>query len=305
VPIDGWSAGAGLSTTEALFASARCIAELSADQTGIGTGSTTIAFDQTIVDNLGAFDTSNNEYEIQRTGVYAISANLNTANLSANERITISLRQNGSQIDIAREGGSTTNHTADIFGFYLLNKGDLMSIQADSLSDASWNISSATSTFSIVEMPDFSVFSVFGQTEIIEAESADFNISTAGYASSEWAQMTGNSVTLGPGKWRLNATVELEDSTPGTGDLSQLVGKWASANGNNTTTEPASISGIQGAEFMRSQLNVNSLSRVAFAMPTVVVTLTSETTLYCVNRVSFGSAGSTTTKNHILAERIS
>lgn len=68
-----------------------------------------------------------------------------------------------------------------------------------------------------------------------------FNLSTAGYATNEWALLANNSLSLTAGTWHLWAEVWLEGST---GTHTGFTPRWSTNNGDNTVSLPtAAVSG--------------------------------------------------------------
>lgn len=64
-------------------------------------------------------------------------------------------------------------------------------------------------------------------------------------ASGNWQQFTGNSITLTAGTWVLYGKI-IANSTGGDPAFSNIQGKWATANGDDTSSTPTSITVIAG-----------------------------------------------------------
>ncbi len=81
--------------------------------------------------------------------------------------------------------------------------------------------------------------------DVRTASSANFDLTTSGFVSGEWAQMSQNSVSLVPGRWKVTITTVL--STNGTAaEATTFKSKISSNNGDNTTTLPSAFSSTSG-----------------------------------------------------------
>lgn len=91
------------------------------------------------------------------------------------------------------------------------------------------------------KVPDFTTFSVYGQFEIQNTSSSAKTPTVSG----NFNAMTGNSLTLTPGTWRLFGTCHFNNnlSNPSYTSTDCL---WLSANGADTSASPASLSAGTG-----------------------------------------------------------
>ena len=138
--------------------------------------------------------------------------------------------------------------------------------------------------------------------EIIDAASSAFDISTAGYASNEWAQMTGNSAALWAGVWQISGAFLWDDSGS---TAEQVTLQWSGANGANTSSNPGAASTTSGSVFyLLNDFGATEIEDHYAAMPTIMVSPTSDTTYYLVPRVVFSVAGSGTVTTEITARRV-
>ncbi len=144
--------------------------------------------------------------------------------------------------------------------------------------------------------------------DILAIESATFPIATAGYATGEAAQMSGNSVTLTSGLWLINGSVFHGGSGTETSTR-----KWAGifdSNGDNATA----ISGkadltVPTYGFNRLRSFFHGAAGVAENGPHVTLTpfylrVTSSKTIYIVGAVDFTGAGGAQMTGYITAEKI-
>lgn len=134
----------------------------------------------------------------------------------------------------------------------------------------------------------------------VSANSSAFALSTAGYASGEFAQMSGNTVTLEKGSWLLTGG-GIFDNTGATAQ--RFFCEWHLANGDNTGTPPTSISSILDAGNSRS--SVNDLTQYThIPAQTIRVTVASSTNVYLNTSCVFTVAGSGTMTTKIYGERL-
>jgi len=143
--------------------------------------------------------------------------------------------------------------------------------------------------------------------EFFGAQSDSFDFSTSGYASFEYAQMVNNSVTLGPGSWRLTGTLIFRLGTA-TGVV-LLTTRWGTSNGDNTSTVPP-FTGVTfdgGAiQFFVSQ-DVGSTQLGSFDSPTGTLRITTtaaSTELFLIARAGFTVAGTGEFTVLLEAERV-
>lgn len=129
--------------------------------------------------------------------------------------------------------------------------------------------------------------------DVETAESSIFSLSTAGYASGEWAQMTGNSVTLPPGRHLLDGNCGIRRGGTNHAVTSYYI-RWAFANGNNTGTNPDSTSaGTFLPHFQTQHFPADGHWESDYDLPAqpAVVLLTETTDIYLNAAVTFNSAG--------------
>lgn len=136
----------------------------------------------------------------------------------------------------------------------------------------------------------------------VTASSSTFNWSTAGYASGEYAQMTGNSITLVPGTWELQGLIIIRGGTS-TGRTFYYAA-WGASNGNNTTSAPTGLTFDQGGGDLYIEFASDQLDDLNVLMTQPILTITTETTVYLVPRAAFSSAGTGTFNVNLSAKRL-
>lgn len=146
----------------------------------------------------------------------------------------------------------------------------------------------------------------FREVEYFAQTSDEFDFSSGGYASSEYAQMSNNSVTLSAGTWELSGVLRIIDN--GTNhDATEVRCIWATSNGNNTTTPPAStISFAVERQFIFNATSGNNFTtNHHFMAPQQIIELTSETEIFLVGRATFSTAGQGAMTTAIIAKKLS
>lgn len=136
-----------------------------------------------------------------------------------------------------------------------------------------------------------------------ESKTSDnFPISTLGFGSGEYAQMSGNSVVLDPGDWILNGQI-LAGWGSSAPTWTRILGMWSSENGANSGTQPPALPAVAGFGIFSSTLS--SSIQQSFNLPSVRVSVKSKTEIFLVPSADFSSAGDAYFKAYIYAERVS
>lgn len=274
--VSGWAATAALSTTEAMLTSARVLASRSTSQQNFSTGATTtIIFDTEDHDNLSGYNPSTGEFTAPKTGNYFVEALWYSATQSAladNERLILYAYVNGSIRRVLAENGSGSNTQVAIngSGIVQLNKGDVLTIRLfqDSASTLSTIATANNTNLSIHQIPDLSVFSVFGQTEYFESKSS--SSITWPFSASTYGDFT--SLTLQPGEYDLTGIVEFSNNGAVSANFA-IVGI--------STTSGNSGSGLATGDSRAMFWNVGTSGLFqTFNVPNYRVVVTSPTTYY-------------------------
>lgn len=156
---------------------------------------------------------------------------------------------------------------------------------------------------------DETEYGVRGIYEIVSTESSGFDMTTAGYATAEWAQMTGNSVSLDPGTWKVCGYYNYAHTTATT---TLIRTRYSEANGDNTTSLPTDL-GTSAFEILHGnagyhQIKVNtggtSLDDFVMSAPCVVVRNSSTASLYYNISATFSAVTSASLFTNIIAERL-
>ena len=245
---------ASLSTTQAGFMTAKAKAHLAGTQTISSSAETQLVFNTIAYDNLNSFNTTNYEYTVPRTAVYNINCQVLLNSVTTDEEVALIIRNADSGIVMRSSTGSSanTNVWAAVTGDIELTKGTTLEVFIDAGADASYTIGAGSydTWFAISEVPDFTHFSVYGETELLESTAA---LATYTITAAQYGDLT--SLPLTPGEWDLdlqgtyysNGATTTTDLLLGLGtvtgnDATGLVAGDTSLNATKTTTSGRSDS---------------------------------------------------------------
>jgi hypothetical protein len=195
IPIDGWSAGASLSTTEANLLTAQVQASMNVTVAGTTAKAT---FNTINVDTLNIVDSTADDITIPRTGRYLLSLIGLTDSISWNspgDNFNVVYRINGGSWVVVAADRASVVHTGrlDASGSVILDLAKNDTLEIGQISSDS-TISAIT--MSLAELPDFSTFSVWGEFANYAVQlGTDFLQTT----SDTWQTMTGMQLDLPAG----------------------------------------------------------------------------------------------------------
>lgn len=203
VPIEGWSAGALLSTTEANLTTVYAQASTVSGQ-AINSTTSVVNFEIVNSDNFGAITTGSGwNFKVPRTGTYYLSCALHP-NAGVNQ-FNVDTFINGVRAErLIQQGDMTTAYMQNGSAVIELNKDDLIDFRCTTTSPSTLVLDADVNYITIKEIPDFNTFSVFGENEQIYAQSNDQ--AAASVSGFPYAGAAGNSITLTPGRWMLQAS---------------------------------------------------------------------------------------------------
>lgn len=277
VPIQGWSAGASLSTTEAAFSTSKARISLASNQSIATTAETTVLLEtETYSEGNLSVNTANNRIDINKTGYYLINASMRFAGVTATEQHRMFIRdQAGSSLvegfftSSGGAGGAVKNVV-----IRRIVAPNYIYMTSDSDTDNFYTISSGTSStfLEIIELPDFSTFSVFGKSEEFESNSS--GLVTHSITAGQYGDFT--SLLLEPGEYDISA-----------------VGNWFSNGAVTTTTIYLGISTtsgnsatglLRGDNLVSGTKTQTSSRHDSLAVTPYRITVTTPTTYYLKGR---------------------
>ncbi len=240
LPIVGWTSGALLSTTEAMLQTVRAHCAISASSANLSIADNAeeiLDFDTKISDPYGAVTTGASwKFTSPKTAEFLLSVKLEwatTANLVSTYMV---INKNGSFYKrIATINGTSAPGYNTSSVPVSMVKGDYIDVRVyqDDSASAARTIYSAGGTgynyISIVEIPDFSIFSVYGITEYQESTNNGLN----NYAGSAGVNFDITSLTLQPGEYDLTAF--LQTHSAGATTAGRIFMGINTTSGNNQT----------------------------------------------------------------------
>jgi hypothetical protein len=213
VPIVNWLASAALSTTETMLSTVKARYTTNASQS-IATGGTPtiVDFEDRDFDTHTSVTTGGSwKFTAPKNGYYNVAATVTLvagAGWNANESMGAFVYKNGVQyssfgLQVA-EAVNTVNYSSSGATVVYLNKSDYIDVRVYQTTGASVNIEVNPYTHvSVVELPDFSIFSVYGQTEYQESTSS--SATNWPFSANNWGDLT--SLTLTPGEYDLTGVL--------------------------------------------------------------------------------------------------
>lgn len=282
VPISGWSASAALSTSDAAISTVKVNAYDTTNQ--VFSASSTYqktTYDTEGEDNTGSFDASTGIFTAPKSGTYNICATQSYLDSSA-------IIQGDLKIDIAGEemasrGVWSSNQLGSLSECFShkMAKGDTAFVEGECITaSGTCELSNAlghSASITINEQPDFSIFGTYGQFQVLTATSS----AKTPPASGDYLAMSGNSLPLTPGTWRLgcDALASWPSSSP-----SYSFGNLAfyDANGADTTSAPTALSSTVVSGNNYDVFDTSPANQFVMKVHDLIVTVTSDHTVYCV-----------------------
>ena len=207
VAIDGWSAGAAFSTTEKLLRTARVVATSDAGVSIPDASTVDFVYEDVSLDTLGSYNSTTGVFTAPHTGVYVVLATISITGTTAGTGTMQVIVSDGAGTFLRRSPVDlidATSHGEEVSTSVFLDAGDEIKIQVNQTNGAARNTATNDNQthLTIFEVPDFSTFSVFGETEIVESKA---DAQAYGIANGTWGDLT--SISLGPGEWDITGVV--------------------------------------------------------------------------------------------------
>lgn len=277
VPIDGWSTGALVSTTETLFKSANSYANEKTPTGTIGAAFNTVVFGTVNEDALSLYNTSTGQWTAPIDGTLIVSAHLEFAQTASTATAAVAITNTTTGEEVI---GVDKVRTADTVAYPVasgqlsVSAGDVIEIQSwNNGTSPSFGSSFGKSGFSIAYKRDLSIFGVYGETDLIESSS-----DLISYAITADQQGDLTSIDLPPGKWDISAHA-LYFSNGATTTTNVQIG-ISTTSGNSTT-------GLTfGDNWMVGQKDTTSGTYTPITIARYNVSPTSSTTYYLKARAS-------------------
>jgi hypothetical protein len=326
--VNGWGDGAVFSTTEMLNKGTRFRASRNGtNQTGIAPNNSAIKLlfnsNASSLDYGGLYyDATNSRFIVTQRDVYSLKASafINSTNVLAS-RYSMLIYINGSegisgQSVVGTVGASMplTVSAPDI----LLQAGDVIEVYLygagnNSSSTLTMDGSARLSSFSAQQLFDSTSFSVYGEFKLLTATSS---VKTPG-ASLHYLNMTGNSVNLPPGTYKLTSGHVSFGNNASSPSYTFIEAGWWGSNGADTTTRPTPLVNVAGLKILSAHetsptnvaldpSNFMAVSGTDFKIeaPTIIVSCAQACTVYLVPRAGTGAATNARITTYITAEKL-
>ncbi len=259
LPISGWNVGAVISTTQT--------SNQTAFVKGAGNGGTVLTADTTeidwteVTDDQGFWD--GDQFTAKKDNTKVIISGSMTA--TATNSALINAYIDGTKADLVGQFNGAA--TCILSGEIVLTKGEVLSFR----SDTGITLSNSTTdhVLTLQVHPDFNVFAVTGETELIEATSA---FVAYPITVDQWGDLT--SIELSPGEWDITGHWNTNNNGV-MGAATNLEVGISSTAGNSTT-------GLVQGDNRSGTFLSSTASTVQFAtsIPRYNVTVTTTTTYY-------------------------
>jgi hypothetical protein len=260
-----------------------------------------------------AYDATNSRFVCVVPGGYSFGCNALFANANVlNNRYALAFYVNGSihsfgqeTVPLAANQFAVGNNadiklsTGDIVEPYLFGAGN------NSVNTLTLNGGAAFSYFTGRRIPDFTVLGAVRNDELITATSTPKTVTPS--TQGTFLNITGNSITLTPGRWRLSGTFEIQGSS-GSALATYFRGMWTTTNGNDVETSKTRIDSTNGliSGFSEKEVSTGGSRYFDQPMPTIIIERTSPITLFLTCRVDETTLGADTigVTAYLTAERI-
>lgn len=246
-PVSGWSAGAMLSTTETNLSTVKSRYSSDAGQSIPNSSLTIINFEDKNWDTHNCVATGASwKFTSPKTGYYKVQVNIlfsSTTTWATTESAELYIYKNG--VRYSNLGRTTQFDSSNTYmqikgsDTVEMNKDDYFDIRVIQDSGAALTLHNDPNFayITIEELPDFSTFSVWGETELVEANSSTFT----NFTSTSWADL--ESIELSPGEWDISAHVVYKNNGASTLTNSYI---GISAYSGTTTTDHVNGKNISG-----------------------------------------------------------
>ena len=283
IPINEWSSGAMLSTTEASLRTLRVIASNSAGDV-MTTGSfSDIIYATETKDTHGAY--TSGIFTAPFTGDFIFFASGQTESNTANTgEALLVLRDSSDNIlyygDRSGIDGSSTQ-SRQVSAVLSMNKGDTAKVSFYHTNGANRALVSLASAnkLTILGYPDFTHFSVYGETDLKENGSAPNTAWPITF--NQWGDLT--SIQLEPGTWDISAVLDSYNVNT-LSSLTEIDMAVSTYSGNDSTGL------VNGDNKVANYLPTTQYARALLVIPNLPVTITSTTTYYLKGYINTNNA---------------
>lgn len=272
VPITNWLPSAALTTTETMLASAVVVGSKNTGNHSSTGNWQDVSFTES-VDNLNAFDgttfTAPRKMRVAVHGVVGFALNSTGVRAVRVTNASSTVYFVGNQ----DTGSASRTNNMTFTGILNLAAGDTIRIQAYQNSGGNLNYDTGTggSYISISEIPDFSIFSTYGTTELLPATGySSSGLTNYVITASQYGDL--DSESLPPGEYDLTATATFYSNGATTTDNIGI--------GLSTTSGNSATGLVEGDTINYTTKTTTSGSRNSVALTVRGVVVTTPTTYY-------------------------
>lgn len=294
VPCVGLSAGNVMSTFEVALQTAGVYARSSSTASQANGSWVTVGSWTKERDTANEFDATTGVYTAAKSGWRIFFGGIGWASNTTGQRLAAFWYQDTSirlgQEQRANLNSGSVNTTIGGVPYYL-NQGETIRLKGfqDSGGALALGGNPEQQVFAVISIPDFSAFGAYSNVgEVVDGVSST---KTPG-ASGQYAAMTGNGLSLTPGRWMLTGTVSYGSS--GSAGISYMENRWVGANGADNGTVPAAISTLAGATVLTNTVSTYQPSAsgalATWPAATTIIELTQPQTIYLVPYQTSGTA---------------
>jgi hypothetical protein len=308
-PIANWQASAALSTTETMTMGAKSLAQVASFSVPHNS-TTTITGWTEVYDTTGNLDPVTGIFTAGRTGMYLLNGGTYFAGAAGGGRYLDFYYNNTSVIAAYQipDAAFAAPIGLNLNKVYRLNQGDTVRMRIyqnkTSVGALATDANAANTFFSVTELFDPTVFSVYGKFELKTATSS---VKTPS-ATNNYHALTGNSIQLDPGTWELTGYGHFSNggTTP---NFTQIALGWFAANGGDSSSVPTLLStvGTVLTSNPSSNIDVNNtspnISSNIERTGKTVVRVTQPVTVYLVSYATMTTAANARITVYANAER--
>lgn len=173
VPIVGWSSSVVMSSDADTRAVAATMYRTSSNQTISSASETLVQLNAASPDTVGGANISTYRYTVQVPGNYAVSAVVRASSLTANESLTVRLKQSGTSIIVINEDMSNAGTASSITvptRIVSATAGQYFELYVQSASDTSYDIVGTADSFTYMSIQRISGPSQIAASEVVAGD---------------------------------------------------------------------------------------------------------------------------------------
>ena len=302
IAIAEWANSSGvISTTEALNENAFGWVNMVGAQSHTNSGGAQIIpFDTVVSDDFGLWNNTTKRFEIKEAGKYQCVASTGFLSSPSQSFANIIHRDSGGAVKFGYNSSMADTINGVASAIVDAIPGDTIEYEAFQNSGGNLAYQNTTNVnfFQIRQLPDLSVYGVFGKQEI-----QNVNASRAGVVGAAfWYSVPGASVTLPPGRHRLTARTGFGSAT--NNNCVYFIGAFSDAAATDSAVAPPGVTTAIAGSGSNSLLVLSGITEYTQTLGPLIVESNEEQTVF-VNIFSNHSNAATMNLNvNITSERL-